>query len=514
MDSVGPSLEHSAVVWPLRNPSEKTSRDSFFTTLSHQSQLKELNLLTSSLQCNSYPYAFAEYLATTTVLKVLVVSVTNELVQKAVLKGVSENSSIEELFLNDFTGNQESTAIVARMISSNRVLRKLTVYTKDDTEPGMPTTYYCWILALFENETLEEVKFPLLILSPSQWSVLFQALPTKQNLKKVHIDAGVDGHQLVPLLCTELISSGSDEKVSISCLSFRYDVGFLQCKAFSGANFFFADDRAVAALRILPSCRHLTSLTMHIQVGKLTISSALASLLESTTALRKLKLLVNTGAEVGAGDDSQWWSRVLEALSHNDSLRELLYTLFFPSDRITAAFADCVRGSKNIRWVEFDGGTTEHANAFMRHLAKDIAKNYTLLTVVCYGNVDADFARDWLAVQETTRRNSNLVARAARLLKASRFDRYVIRALERVSLYPALMDEVAEQVKTDKAELASLVQDRLRGTKSLDGFMRFTGVVRESVVCHPSDDGRMQLDSLNEDCWRHIRKYLYIDDVK
>ncbi|KAL1470266.1 hypothetical protein MTO96_024435 [Rhipicephalus appendiculatus] len=80
--------------------------------------------------------------------------------------------------------------------------------------------------------------------------------------------------------------------------------------------------------------------------------------------------------------------------------------------------------------------------------------------------------------------------------------------------YPALLEEVTRTAKFDQAELAVLVRDRLMGIQSMDGFMRFVGVVKERVVCHPSDDGRMQIDDLNEDCWRHVLWYLVTDDVK
>ncbi|KAL3192593.1 hypothetical protein MRX96_059007 [Rhipicephalus microplus] len=50
--------------------------------------------------------------------------------------------------------------------------------------------------------------------------------------------------------------------------------------------------------------------------------------------------------------------------------------------------------------------------------------------------------------------------------------------------------------------------------RSMDGFMRAVGVVKERVICHPAEDGRMQLDDLNEDCWSHVRRYLVTDDVR
>ncbi|KAL1417863.1 hypothetical protein MTO96_026501 [Rhipicephalus appendiculatus] len=65
-----------------------------------------------------------------------------------------------------------------------------------------------------------------------------------------------------------------------------------------------------------------------------------------------------------------------------------------------------------------------------------------------------------------------------------------------------------------KAKLSGLMRDRLKRTQTLDGFIRFAAVVKETVVCRTPDDGRTQLDALNEDCWRHVRQYLVLDDVK
>ncbi|XP_075740001.1 uncharacterized protein LOC142785405 [Rhipicephalus microplus] len=91
---------------------------------------------------------------------------------------------------------------------------------------------------------------------------------------------------------------------------------------------------------------------------------------------------------------------------------------------------------------------------------------------------------------------------------------YVTRAVDRVSRYPGLLEEVARRAKLDQSELAALVRDQLMAIQSLDGFMSFVGVVNERVMCHSADDSRVQLDDLNEDYWRHVRWYLVGDDVK
>ncbi|KAH7976466.1 hypothetical protein HPB52_014397 [Rhipicephalus sanguineus] len=176
--------------------------------------------------------------------------------------------------------------------------------------------------------------------------------------------------------------------------------------------------------------------------------------------------------------------------------------------------ADLVKRSTRIRELCFVNTPKGNNTAFFQRLSEGIGDNYTLATVEFAGGLDADAVNHWLAVKETTWRNSGLVTRAARIKEASPFDRYVTGAVERVARYPALLDKVATTAKLDLAELAALVRGRLMGIQSMDGFMRFVGVVKERVVCHPAEDGRMRLDDLNEDCWGHVRRYLVTDDVK
>ncbi|KAL1486304.1 hypothetical protein MTO96_031439 [Rhipicephalus appendiculatus] len=138
-------------------------------------------------------------------------------------------------------------------------------------------------------------------------------------------------------------------------------------------------------------------------------------------------------------------------------------------------FAYSVKHNTCMRDLCFVKSPKASNTAFFRRLSEGIQDNYTLASVKFEGGLEADGVRHWLA---------------------------------------ALLDEVARSAKLDQAELAVLVRDRLMGIQSMDGFMRFVGVVKERVICHPAHDGRMRLDDLNEDCWSHVRRYLVTDDVK
>ncbi|XP_065308390.1 uncharacterized protein [Dermacentor albipictus] len=374
-----------------------------------------------------------------------------------------------------------------------------------------------WLRAVIQNDTLEEVGLPLQIFHPSQWATFIMALPQNGNLKKVHIDAGFNAELLRPA-CSMLMTTGSDKRVSIGTYEYREDVDLIRCKAFRAIHFSALEpgDYLGVALQLLPSCEHVTMLSIRVDIGNRRLFLPLAEYLKRTTVLRELELIVSYDLQlVEAHGANPGWSVVLESLSRNKSLRKLTLYHQCLTSRDMEGLADVLKRSRSISSVVLANETAGDTTAFVRRLSKGIADNCTLLKVDCLAHVEAEAAGDCLAVREATLRNSGLVARAARIKKASDYDRYVTGALERVSRYPALLDEVAMEARIDKAELTVLVRDRLKRTESMDGFMRAAGVVRERVVCLPSpSDDRMQLDDLIEDCWRHVRRYLVIDDVK
>ncbi|KAH7974449.1 hypothetical protein HPB49_015667 [Dermacentor silvarum] len=490
--------------------------DKLFTDLLlNKHKLKELHLLDCELVCDSYPYALTEYLGTTTALNNFAVDMTNEMVQKAVLDGILQNNSIYKLLIGGFIQNEESPGIVAAVIRENSVLRNLNISIRAAPAVGPLSVYGCWLPALAQNDTLEELSFPLKVFRRSEWATFIRTLPNKENLRKVNIKAGFEHRQLLPVYAV-VESLGLEEKVSVTFHCFAHDVDLLHCKAISKIHFSAGepDDRLVAALHLLPNFQHVTDLSIELTSGSIRLSLALAEYLISTATLRLLKLSVGWDIFVETEGANPWWSVIHESLSRNKSLRELRVFLQQFNTQDIKGLADSLKRSRNIRYAEFIDMDQKNASVFVRRLSKGIADNWTLQFVLCGLSIDADAAGDWYAVCETTRRNSGLVARAARFVRASPLDRYVTGALERVSRYPVLLDDVARQAHIDKSEIVDLVRDRLKRTETLNGFMRVVGVVRERVICHPHNDDRMQLDDLIEDCWRHVRRYLLIDDVK
>ncbi|KAH7976464.1 hypothetical protein HPB52_014395 [Rhipicephalus sanguineus] len=348
------------------------------------------------------------------------------------------------------------------------------------------------------------------------WSEIFRALPMKQNLKKVYIFS-TSRYSHMRWLCAELKQSGSEEKVYLNYFAgYSMDTELLQCKAILRADLseLPTDDRLLAAVRQLPKCQHLRAFGMRIDSDHMRLSLALAEFLRSATALHTLDLRIRGGGSQQAQGQNPWWNVILDSISRSKSVEKLSLVMSGMSIQDSQNLADSVKKNTYIRELRFENTPQANNTAFFRRLSRGIEDNYTLSTVECWDGLDADGVSDWLAVKETVWRNAGLVPRAARIKQASQSDRYVTGAVERVARYPALLDAVARSAKLDRAELAVLVRDRLLATKSKNGFMRFVGVVKERVICHPTDDGRMQLDDLDEDCWSHVRRYLFTDDVK
>ncbi|KAL1474805.1 hypothetical protein MTO96_020450 [Rhipicephalus appendiculatus] len=123
--------------------------------------------------------------------------------------------------------------------------------------------------------------------------------------------------------------------------------------------------------------------------------------------------------------------------------------------------------------------------------------------------------RCWFTVREVTRRNSGLVKRAGAVLQSATLDWHTANALEKVSRRAALVRELAEKEGIAADEVARMLRCRLMSVDGMHDFMRLTGVVKERVTCTPPVDGcSLQLQDLNNDCWRLVRRYLSFDDVK
>ncbi|KAH7986696.1 hypothetical protein HPB49_025856 [Dermacentor silvarum] len=151
--------------------------------------------------------------------------------------------------------------------------------------------------------------------------------------------------------------------------------------------------------------------------------------------------------------------------------------------------------------------------AFFRRFSEDNADNYNLVHVTLSGILDTEAARDCFKVRDTVRRNCGLVTRAAQFARGRTLDRHCAEALERVWRHAGL-GELAEQLSLSVNKTSAMVRRWLRSMEGVHDFMRLARVVRDCVECNPCQVDRLQLDNLNEDCWRLVRRYLMLGDVR
>ncbi|XP_037523608.2 uncharacterized protein LOC119400648 [Rhipicephalus sanguineus] len=284
--------------------------------------------------------------------------------------------------------------------------------------------------------------------------------------------------------------------------------------AFSGMNIHGGTSAQVNALQRLPSLNHFTSLSIGLQEPDQRLFYSAANYFRATAVLRRLSLFVGDAAEDAP---SSCWTLLIESISANTSIADLW---IYSSDTFsyTGHLARTVTLSRCITRVSYSGKREGwKPNGFVLPMSYAIGDNYNLLKVKlsCYPRMDAEARRCWFTIRETTRRNSGLVERAAAFNQATQLDWYTATALEKVSRSSGLIRELAEKDGIAVSDVARMVRSRLRSVEGLHDFMRLTGVVKECVTCAPPVRScGMQLQDLNDDCWRLVRRYLSFDDVK
>lgn len=490
----------------------------FFEALKANLSLRELAFRYEARQ-DAYRAAFKDYLQCTTTLEALkvVASSDSKSSQASILEGLSVNRSVCTFILDFFRIDRRNTALMADVLEENNVLRRL--HLGPLTGMGQldpPNICGRFLEAIIRNETLQELSIPVHIWEPAKWARLFSALASKENPKKLTILTSLWNTELLQHICGALSGSGAEEKVSLGKYYVEGDISVVECKAVSEVCFMSGTENELerGVLQLLPSLNHIRTVSVGVSRSNLTLSSAVADYVRATTSLRVLKLFISSGA-TPPDVANMGWGVILDALSQNTSVTDLYVSvsnIFSMDEEDLKRLADLVKNSKHIRRGDFSFEMPAETSVFVRRLSVDISTNYALIGILLRTGMEP--TREWFTVLDTVRRNSDLVTRAALFLKTSQCDKHSAAALEPVARHPALLQELADLLSVSEAEAAAVVQSRLLAIRDMDDFMRFAGVVKERVACWPRQDGRVQLDELNADCWRHVRGYLALEDVK
>ncbi|KAL3196813.1 hypothetical protein MRX96_045084 [Rhipicephalus microplus] len=192
--------------------------------------------------------------------------------------------------------------------------------------------------------------------------------------------------------------------------------------------------------------------------------------------------------------------------------------IHFDKYSISLKGLECVGGavarSKTIRKLRLLAIFKDVATIFLRGMSADISQNDSLCSACLFvPSEDRNSRSLWFVVANTARRNTGYVARAAQFMNRRRCDTPCAAALDRVYRNPALVAELSKVLSISEADAVVAVRQRFRSIEGMHEFMRLAGVVKARVTCHPRDDGRAQLDALDEHCWARVRRYLQLDDV-
>ncbi|KAH7949335.1 hypothetical protein HPB49_007807 [Dermacentor silvarum] len=501
----------------------------FVDALKENATLRQLGIH-GSVICHAGHESFSEYLVATKSLITLSVEAGPRSKRESFRRmaaGLIVNNTIQNLTLNGITLDAGTSQLVARMLSENKAIRNFTMVC-DHAELVVPpgTDFACLYTALTKNDTLERLELPFSFLEPTQWVQFFWTVSSKQSIQRltVHIPDSDYKQRYLPRFCRALKESGAETKVSLGTLENVFNLDLLESNSFSDVNFSCRNgDRGqlLALLQLFPAMK---SLGLHVNAGDAELCSAVAKYIrKEDSLLENLRLTFSFNVPDIMDCTFRAWTEIFESLASSTSIKKLRVDLEHCMlgrnpvyKRGVERLADVINTSRSIRMVSFIADVTMIIKDFFGRLCFGIAENYILVSIdtAKYLQIDKKAFQDFFAVLDAVRRNASFVTLAADFTDSRTLDRRCVRALERVLRHPPLLEELAEQESMSVAEASAMVRRKFSRAEGLHDFMRLAGVVKERVECNSRAGGRLQLDDLDEYCWRKVRSYLMIDDIR
>ncbi|KAH7973009.1 hypothetical protein HPB52_020284 [Rhipicephalus sanguineus] len=472
---------------------------------------------------------FADYLSENQTLRTLMVTSDCAYdddvddVPNLIIRSLFRNTTISEVKLIGFNLGVKNSHLVAKLLSENRSLRnfhmvKSSLYGSGripETD-GVSGRIRPWIVALGKNRTLERLTMELSCFNLKECKSLFKVLASNKSLKNITVERVRPTDEAE--ICRLLLETGVRERFFLSRPHVVEDpvVTLTECKELSGVTINTDTPRGLdslhTALCLLPSCSHVTSLTLHLQ--RLCLNSDVISLMaqyfKSTTVLRDFQviLFVGTSNTVDRAERA-----LMQALFFNKSIRKLCMTGVDFDETEIQMLVDKLEASRTLYELSFYPHDSMSTVLLIRKLSPNVSRNYMLLSMQVHGYlVDRVPSRELFTVNDVVGRNLSLVTRAAHFVMGTR-NRYCAAAVELVHSNPGLLAKVQALASVDENEASSRIETSMKSFSELDDFMRMAGVVKYSVTCHRRDDGQLQLTDLNRDCWLYVRQHLKIGDI-
>ncbi|KAK8778430.1 hypothetical protein V5799_020230 [Amblyomma americanum] len=398
----------------------------FFTALAANSTLRELSVRYRP-RTDAYRRALCHYLestATLTTLKIVaVLEMNTQSWLSSVLEGIVANKTLSSLTLKYFRIDREFAQYLANIILGNKVLRILHIDSFSGISQSQPLNVCdCCLEAVIGNEILEELSLPVQFWQPERWELLFKELPRKVMLQKVTVQSYMWDREPLRHVCKVLSGSGAEEKVHLGTYYHDGNRSGWECRGFSEVWFFNRNLRSFerSTLQRLTSLSHIRTVCFTLSGDDFSLAPIIADYIRETLTLRVLKLFASPN-DSDPNVPNTWWSVILESLSANRSISELIVTVTNVNLEDVEGLADAVMLSAHIRRLDMCLRIPTGPSAFVRRLSANIDANYTITGVILRAGVRP--TKDWFSVLNAVRRNSDLVTRATLFATATICDK-------------------------------------------------------------------------------------------
>ncbi|KAL3205766.1 hypothetical protein MRX96_040659 [Rhipicephalus microplus] len=481
-----------------------------------------ITTLSLHLRIDSYGKEIAEYLRENQTLRNLTLTADkyatfDQTVLRLIIRSIFRKTTLSKVRLENFKMNEGNSCLVALFLCINQSLRDLHVVRSSlytGAYPPRSALFRPWLEAFRKNKTLKKLTMELSCFSVEQCRSLFEALKFNASLKNITVE------RIQPTSAAEISramrETGVRERFLFSSPCYVKDPGveLLECKDLSNvavsSEVLSNSNSFRAALHVLPSCSHVTSLSLTVleELFDWNVMNALISqYIAATTVLKELSLTIFRRIRDHANHSE---SVLVRALAINKSIRRLHIDLICFNESEAQVLAEALQSTRTMCYFSYYPEDWQSTASLFQKLSTNFSSNYTFLGLNWYRrHIDH---QDLFILDDVVHRNVSLVARAAHFVTGTRH-RYLAAAAELVHFNPGLVESVRKLTSIDEDEALSRIKNSLKSFSELDDFMRLAGVVKYGVSCHRRDDGQKQLVDIGRDCWLWIRQYLMVGDI-
>ncbi|KAL3236840.1 hypothetical protein MRX96_022096 [Rhipicephalus microplus] len=279
--------------------------------------------------------------------------------------------------------------------------------------------------------------------------------------------------------------TGVRERFFFSSPCYVNDLGveLLECKDLSNvavsSNVLSNSDSFRTTPRVLPSCTHVTSLSL-TEWEELfdwnAMNALISQYIAATTVLKELSLTIFREIQDHANHSK---SVLVRALAINKSIRRLRIDRICFNESEAQVLAEALQSTRTICYFSYYPEDWQSTASLFQKLSTNFSSNYTILGLNGYRR--HIHHHDLFIMDDVVHRNVSLVARAAHFVTGTRY-RYLAAAAELVHFNPGLAESVRKLASIDEDEALSRIKHSLESFSELNDFMRLAGVVKYLTV--------------------------------